>query len=222
MMNLRIERVTGNGKTAVSQIITTLRKAIVAGTYEEGAPLRQDELAAAFGLSKIPVREALRQLQAEGLVTFYPNRGAFVSHLSADEAREIFVMRIALETVALREAMKGLKTADFIQADAILRIIDETDEPLAWSQLNEQFHFTLYQAANMPRLLETIRMLQANIARYFVIYRQLGNRQPDSQAEHRAILAACQAGDAQRACDHLANHLQASADELIQYWNKTA
>ncbi|MEZ4730734.1 MAG: GntR family transcriptional regulator [Caldilineaceae bacterium] len=82
-------------------IAAALRTDILQGSYKSNAPLRQDEIAARFGVSKIPVREALQQLKAEGLVTFFPNRGAVVSTLSSAEVDEIYAMRIALRNIGL-------------------------------------------------------------------------------------------------------------------------
>jgi DNA-binding GntR family transcriptional regulator len=95
--------------TATSEwIAAALRQAILRGEFKAGQPLLQDEVAARFGVSKIPAREALLQLKAEGLVSFYPNRGATVSELSAGEVNEIYIIRIALETLALRRALPRL------------------------------------------------------------------------------------------------------------------
>ena len=97
-------------------IAGALRNDILHGRFVGNAPLRQDEIAARFGVSKIPVREALQQLKAEGLVTFYPNRGAVVTALSAAEADEIYAMRIALETTALQRSLPHLTIADLVKA----------------------------------------------------------------------------------------------------------
>src|SRR5215510_12062973 len=101
-------------------IADSLRADILRGNLKSGQALKQDEIAAQFGVSKIPVREALVQLKAEGLVNFYPNRGAFVSEISSAEADEIYVMRIALETAVLARAIPHLTVSHFKQAGEIL------------------------------------------------------------------------------------------------------
>src|SRR5438067_1086803 len=111
-------------------------------------PLRQDELSAQFGLSRIPVREALRQLEGEGLVTVIPHRGAVVSELSLGELQEICEIRIALETTALRLAIPHLDEDSLAHAEAILRATDATTDLLEhWSRNNWLFHSTLYTPA---------------------------------------------------------------------------
>ena len=104
--------------STAEMIASALRLDILKGVLTGKTPLRQDEIALRFGVSKIPVREALFQLKAEGLVAFYPNRGAFVSELSAAEADEIYVMRIALETAALARSIPRLTVADLTRAGA--------------------------------------------------------------------------------------------------------
>src|SRR5688572_16537325 len=105
---------------ANESIADSLRGDILRGKLPSGQALKQDEIAAQFGVSKIPVREALFQLKAEGLVNFYPNRGAFVSELSAVEVDEIYFMRIALETAVLARAIPDLTVAHLKHAGEIL------------------------------------------------------------------------------------------------------
>ncbi|HFC12086.1 MAG TPA: GntR family transcriptional regulator [Anaerolineae bacterium] len=202
--------------TTAAVIADALRSAILQGTLKSNQPLRQDDLASQFGVSKIPLREALVQLQSEGLVTIQPSRGAIVSALSPAEADEIYTMRIALETVVLRKAIPNLVSADFIKANSILQLIDTVETPLDWAKLNWEFHSILYTPANMPLLLNTLRILSINVARYFVIYQALAYRD-HSQAEHRNLLAACKAGDSNLACTHLENHLSAAAKKMAVY-----
>src|SRR5919204_6551984 len=115
-------------RTTPGMVADVLRDAIMRGVLKGGQPLRQDELAAQFGLSRIPVREALRQLEGEGLVTVNPHRGAVVSTLSSDELQEVCEIRSALETMALRLAIPHLDEEALARAEAILVETDrETD-----------------------------------------------------------------------------------------------
>lgn len=195
-------------------IAAELRQEIARGVLKAGQPLPQEEIAARFGVSKIPAREALLQLRAEGLVTFYPNRGAVVSQLSAEEVEEIYAMRIALETLALRRAVLHLTRADFVRLEGLIVIMDEEPAPLKWSELNWEFHATLYRPCGMPRLLETVRVLHANVQRYVAMYLANPEHHAEAQAQHRAILATCRQGDADAATTLLAQHLQHAADKM--------
>lgn len=203
-------------KSTATVIATQVRRSILAGALKHGQPLRQDEIAGEYGVSKIPVREALLILEGEGLVEFIPNRGAFVSELSAEDAREISIMRIALETAALREAIGLMTTSDFDHAETILTKIDACTDQQAWSDLNWQFHETLYRPANLPKLLKTIRELHVNVARHFRVFDTV-DYLSQSQAEHRAILQACREQAVAHALDLLATHLRKSAEIVAAY-----
>ena len=205
---------------ANESIADALRADILRGNLKSGQALKQDEIAAQFGVSKIPVREALVQLKAEGLVNFYPNRGAFVSELSAAEADEIYVMRIALETAVLARAIPSLTVAQLKRAEEILKAIDQEENIAKWGELNWEFHATLYAPAALPRLMDTIKALHTNIARYLVLYLAGMAYQKKSQKEHRAILAACRHGDIEKAVTVLESHLRGASEHLVAYLNK--
>lgn len=201
-------------------IAGALRAEILSGRLQGGQPLKQDEIAARFGVSKIPVREALVQLKAEGLVVFHPNRGAFVSELSAAEADEIYVMRIALEKEILARAIPHLTVSDFKQAGELLAVMDREENIARWGELNWEFHAMLYAPAGLPRLIETLRALHTNIARYLVLYLAGMDYQKKSQREHRALLKACREGDIEKAQNILEQHLRSASTHLVKYLNK--
>ncbi|MCS7056032.1 MAG: GntR family transcriptional regulator [Thermoflexales bacterium] len=212
MTDLTLPRPTG--AVTSEWIAAALRQAILEGEYKSGQPLPQDEVAARFGVSKIPAREALLQLKAEGLVTFYPNRGAVVSELSADEVDEIYAMRVALETLALRRALPNMTRADFVRLDGLITIMDDERDALKWSALNWEFHAALYRPCGMPRLLDVIRTLHGNVQRYVVIYLTSVDYHAEAQRQHRVILRACRRGDADAAADQLAKHLEQAAKKM--------
>ncbi len=201
-------------------IADSLRTEILRGKLKSGQALRQDEIASQFGVSKIPVREALIQLKAEGLVNFYPNRGATVSELSAAEVDEIYLMRIALETAILARAIPDLTVAHLKHAKAILDDIDQEENVARWGELNWEYHSTLYAPAAMPRVMESIRRLHTNIARYLVLYLAGLDYQTKSQKEHRAILEACRHGDTEKAVAYLEAHLRGAARQLLAFLHK--
>jgi DNA-binding GntR family transcriptional regulator len=205
---------------ANQSIADSLRADILRGKLPSGQALKQDEIGAQFGVSKIPVREALIQLKAEGLVNFYPNRGAFVSELSAAEVDEIYLMRIALETAVLARAIPNLTVAHLKHAKEILDAIDQEENIARWGELNWEFHATLYSPAPMPRVMETIQTLHSNIARYLVLYLAGMAYQTKSQKEHRAILEACRHGDTEKAVAQLEVHLRGASNQLVTFLNK--
>lgn len=213
----------GRRKSTTSLVADALREAILRGVLKGNQPLLQDEIAAQFGLSRIPVREALRQLEGEGLVVFYPNRGAVVSHLSYEEVREISDIRVALETSAMRLALPHLTKPVLDEAEAILDAIDaEVDVIHHWSERNWEFHSTLYSSANRPLLLRMIKTLHNNVDRYLRLHVSLMNYKEKGQREHRQILAAFREGDAERAAALLEHHISSVAELLQPYLTSPA
>ena len=198
-------------------IASAWRNAIMQGQFKANQPLRQDHIAQELGVSKIPLREALVQLKAEGLVSFMPNRGAVVSELSANEVDEIFTMRIALETKALERAIPNLSSADLIRTKSVLEILEKEKDRTQWSELNWEFHATLYQASQMPRLLNTIETLHNNVTRYLIICLDRLSAQDISQKEHLAIFNACKRGNIDAAINQLTSHLRKASKRLMAF-----
>ncbi len=198
-------------------IADALREAIIQGIFKEEQSLRQDEIAKQFGVSRIPVREALRQLEAEGLVKFYNNRGAVVSGLSPREAQEICEIRIALESMAIKLAIPNLQEVDLEKAQSILNAtVTETDIALL-GKLNWEFHSTLYAPAQRMRLLNMINNLHLSIERYVRLQMVKMNYLERSHKEHHLLLDACRNRDTSTAVRLLKRHINTAAKELVAY-----
>jgi len=216
-MNGKFIAIETDALNAPEQVVRVLREAILKGRMKAHQPMRQDLLARELGVSKVPVREALIQLKAEGLVRFVPNRGAVVSALSPAEVDEIYTMRIALETTALERAIPNLGKTDLIRAESVLNILDQEADKGQWSALNWEFHAILYQAAKMPRLLNTIEMLHNNVARYLILYLDRLSAQALSQQEHRGILEFCRSADIKKGVTLLSRHLAGARDRMMTF-----
>ncbi|MET4387489.1 DNA-binding GntR family transcriptional regulator [Bradyrhizobium sp. F1.4.3] len=193
--------------SAPDAVRDALRRAISAGEMAPGHQLRQDELAERFGTSRIPVREALRQLEAEGFVTFLPNRGAVVSDLSIDEVVELLEIRIALECHALRLAIPAMGDIDLDDAREILRSYDEEPDPEKWGAFNWRFHKALYAPCNRPRLLAMIEANYGHVGRFTraLVSRATGKDRP--QREHYQLLEFCRDGEVEKALRLLREHI---------------
>lgn len=163
-----------------------LRTAIIGGELEPGSQLRQDRIARSLGLSHIPVREALRRLEAEGLVKIKPMCGATVVELSAREIEELNEMRVALESLALRLAAPKIGPAELRRAGQILKRMDRMSPQ--WGELNLEFHRTLYDPADRPRLLAQIEGLHRSVERYVIHTRKAAKGHKGTQREHRRLL----------------------------------
>jgi DNA-binding GntR family transcriptional regulator len=212
------------GAAPVSQarpetLLARLRHEILRGGLEPGLPLRQDEIAARHGVSKIPVREALLQLVAEGLVTLQPNRGFTVSQLRPQEAEEILEIRAVLECQAVRIAMPHITEADLARAAAILDQAEGTGALDRWSDLNWEFHAALYGPAQRKRLLDLIRQVSYPTDRYIRVLIANANYRGRAEREHRAILAACLMRNADAAAALLDQHIRQTGVLLATFLN---
>jgi DNA-binding GntR family transcriptional regulator len=192
-----------------------LRRAILDGKLEGGAQLKQDELAERFGVSRIPVREALKQLAAEGLVTFHPNRGAVVSSLSLDEVLEMLEIRIALECRALRLAITNMLEDDFEDLSQILDDYDREPNAQTWGEMNWRFHAALYAPCHRPKLLAMIDANYGHVGRFTRVQVSLAAGKERPQREHREILKACREGNADRAARLLEEHIVYTQKSLL-------
>ncbi|MEA5505453.1 GntR family transcriptional regulator [Halotia wernerae UHCC 0503] len=203
-------------------IADALREAILQGIFQEGQSLRQDEIATQFGVSRIPVREALKQLEAEGLVTLHLNRGAMVSVLTADEAQEICEIRSALEVTAMQLAIPKLIAADIEKAAIILEATNQTSDVGMLAKLNWDFHATLYASAARPRLLTMIKNLHVNCDRYVRVQLTQMDYQERSQKEHYQLLDACHQRDSKAAVRLLKRHIDTAGEQLVAYLQEKA
>lgn len=199
--------------TLATRIAKTLADRIIAGTIEAGAKLGQDHIAEEYGASHVPVREAFRRLEAQGLVISEPRRGVRVAGFSIDEIREVAEMRAALEVVALRNAAPHLTRAILDQAEAAKNAGDKAGDVQAWEKANRTFHRTLITPCQMPRLLKAIDDLHTASARFlFSGWRAEWDAPTDR--DHSAILAALRGGNVEAATAVLARHVQCAGQKV--------
>ena len=205
--------------SASDHIAQILQEAIVDGVLPAGEVLRQDEIAAHFGVSKIPVREALKHLEAKGMVTFLRNRGAVVASLSCDEILEYVEIRAMLEARAAYLAASRISAADLEQARQCLRQFGAESQAGRLGELNWQFHATLYGAAGRPILLAEIRALYNKVERYVRALLAVTTEMPKTQHEHAEILAAFMQRDADAAAELTRAHVLDAGASLVKYLN---
>jgi DNA-binding GntR family transcriptional regulator len=196
-------------------VAAALRLDILRGRIAAGARLDIDEIAARHGVSRTPVRDAMKQLEAEGLVQVLPYRGVEVTSLAAEDLRELFAIRIALERLAVAEAARNITQAELGGLRRILRRMDrarQRDE--SWITLNTSFHDAVHAASRWPRLIEMIRVQRTNLERY--VRASAGDLGiADQQREHWALLEALAAQDADAAQAVIAQHLARTAQTLL-------
>lgn len=185
-------------RTLSGALLEEMRQAILSGRYPGGHQLRQDALAEEFGVSRIPIREVLLQLEAEGLVVIQPRRGAVVSELSRDEIADVFELRALLETRLYRASAPRLTAEDLAAADAVqaryVIAIAARDLP-RFGELNAELHMALYARAGLPRTHQTVASLLTTSERYTRM--QLSNPEAMARAvaEHEELLRLTRTGD---------------------------
>lgn len=188
--------------TAQQFVLAELRSAITGGELRPGEPIRQDALAARLDVSRVPLREALKILEGEGLVVHHAHRGYFVAELSLADLEEVYRIRALLEGEAVREAVarSGPGLADVLEeAQAEVERAGEAGDVAEMAAANRRFHFAIVEASGMPRLVRLIGTLwDATDAYRSLYYAQRPNRER-VQHEHRAVVAALRAGDAEEA-----------------------
>lgn len=200
--------------SAATIIFKALRKAIIEGDLRDGDPLRQEEIARMFNTSRFPVREALKLLDQQGLIKTQRYKGAVVATLSMQEAGEIFDLRARLEADLIRAAVPRLTPAILEQAQGYLDRFAATGDPMQWGPLNRKFHGILYSVSKMPYHIEVVETAIARIDRYLRAQLVMGGGVDNSTKEHRAILAACRAGNAEEAARLTAAHILDARDAL--------
>ena len=207
---------TRRGTTA-NHIRDQLKDEIMSGRIEEGTRLKQNAIAEQFHTSRVPVREALKQLEAEGLVKFHPRRGAEVSRIEFSEFLEMFDIRVALECYTLGLAIPNMTHSDVGKASAILEEYDDDPESFddeKWDDLNWRFHSTLYLPAHKPRLYALIKDNYFHAARFHRLKLAEATGRDVPVQEHKDILEACGRGDVDDGVRLLKDHILDSQKSL--------
>lgn len=197
-------------------VFQVLRSAIIRGALPGDMPLKQDEVSATLKVSHIPVREAFRQLEAQGLVRIYPNRGAVVTKLSQKEMGDVMDARILLELGALRSAIPFIAPADIQNARGLLEHFAEKQDYYTSYKLNLALHTALYGPCDNPFLLSLIGQMHANVDRFLYPYFGGGSdAELYSVEEHRRLIDACESHDAELATALLRTHLESTKRLLL-------
>ena len=185
-------------RTVPELVYSRLRENILDGVLAPGEWIRQDVIARDMEISKIPVREALRRLESDGLVQFEPNRGARVAGLSIEDLQELYVVRAALEPFAARIALPLITSEDLVQMQANLdtqKDLRLSGDALHLSRVTREFHFILYRRTGRQRLCDKIAGLWDGCRRYQRVYLQLPGRTDWTIDDHQEMLDACRSRD---------------------------
>ncbi|MDV9187547.1 GntR family transcriptional regulator [Streptomyces sp. SR27] len=196
-------------QTAQQFVLEELRRAITSGELRPGGQIRQDALAARYEVSRVPLREALKALEAEGLVVHHIHRGYFVAELSLSDLEEIYRIRELLETEAVRMAVRLLPDGIVAALESIQREVEraaEEGDVTAMAASNRRFHFTLIEASGMPRLVRLIATLWDSTDAYRSLYYTEDPHRKQAVREHRAVISALRQGDEEATVRWLDEH----------------
>ncbi|TDC95056.1 GntR family transcriptional regulator [Saccharopolyspora aridisoli] len=203
--------------TTQAFVLDELRKSIVSGELSPGQPIRQDTIAAGLGVSRVPLREALKTLEAEGQVVHQPHRGYSVAELSLADLLEVYRMRDLLESEAARVATDRLTDADLTRITDAGQDVEQAAEDgdlVAMIAANRRFHFALLEPSGLPRLLRVVRTLWDATDAYRAVYYNSGTNRARVRREHEAIIAAADNRDPEDLVRLLAEHRHHAVDAL--------
>ena len=205
-------------QTLVSTAVDALRRRIIGGEFQEGESLNQVTIAREYAISRIPLREAMRQLEAEGLLVFQPGKGAVVSGLSQNEIREVIELRAKIEPDLLAKAIPHLTSADLEQARGILDEYEaafKKSEIATWGEFNWRFHSTLYAPSGCAITMGILQTLHHLNERYARVQISVTHWEQRAAQEHRDILAACHKRERRKATALLKDHILTAGLALV-------
>lgn len=199
-------------------IARRIREAILGGHLAPGTRIRQEALAREFGVSRIPVREALRRVEAEGLLLLTPHSGARVAHLDVEEHAELYGVREVLEPIAIAESVPHLTAARLDDLRAMVELLEvSSDDPLVWLEHDRRFHLATYADAPLPRLLRMIDGFWNTTQQYRRAFLSAVDLRTVTlvNAEHRLILDSLERGDAADAAERQRVHIRRTRVTLM-------
>lgn len=202
-----VDRALAEYRTAEEQATSVIRQAIVYGIFKPGERLAQDRLARLIGVSRMPIRAALRQLESEGLVELHAHRGATVRVLSPEEISDLYEMRILVETYALRKTVRAISEDQLETLETVAGNLESAPDHESWMLARQEFYRELYNIGNTPRVVSTIMQFRGEVSRYT---RNLSD--PRSQT-HLELLERIRLGNPDLAAAWLEAHLRHVAQE---------
>ncbi len=198
-------------------ISEALKEQIICGQIVGGTQLKQEEIANRFNVSLIPVREAIIQLEAQGLVKCVRNKGAVVTHLCLEEMNDSFKLRTILETGAIKQAIPNMTKQDIKLLESLAKEMEKETDPVTWSRLNWLFHESLYVPTDNKMLMGVVEKLFVTVQRYSMLQFTLSNTTQKANCDHRSLIEACRDKDVAKAKRLIEKHIESERKELNLY-----
>ena len=199
-------------------VFNTLRQAIIKGDLKPGERLLEIQLADKLGVSRTPVREAIRKLELEGLVTMVPRRGTTVLGITKKHLKDVLEIRSALEELALELACRRVTPEQYeelVRLEALLEAKQDSDNAFELSDIDEKFHEQIYQATNNPRLIQLLANLREQMYRYRLEYMKAKDKRPRLIQEHQQIIKALKNKDSKAGRKAIYDHIVNQANAIL-------
>jgi len=205
-------------RSTADLIADVLRDEIIGGAIAPCQQLLQDEIAARLGVSKIPVREALRTLEAEGFVASAPRRGTIATQISVGEVSEAFEIRLALEPLLARLSIRRMSDEHIVKATRALQALERESDERRWGKAHWDFHLALYEPAEHPVMVRILSTIHHHIDRFLRQRMQFGEADYNAaKSEHEQLLKAFIGRKEERACRMLARHIRGAERTFVAY-----
>ena len=207
-------------KQSLPEVIADdLRERILSGELAEGETIRQEALAEEYDVSRMPIREALKRLNAEGLVQWANNRGGSVTKHSLDEIGEIFDLRILIEVDLFRRAIPNMGPNNFARCNALLQQMEasyDDNDVAKWGILNYRYHQALYAAGERSLTNELLERINLQSDRYVRMHLSVMKQREPAKKEHQDLLHLAQEGKVEEACEVLTRHIRRTKEQLLE------
>lgn len=199
-------------------VFNTLRQAIIKGDLKPGERLLEIQLADKLGVSRTPVREAIRKLELEGLVTMVPRRGTTVLGITKKHLKDVLEIRSALEELALELACRRITPEQYeelVRLETLLEEKQDSDNAFELSDIDEKFHEQIYQATNNPRLIQLLANLREQMYRFRLEYMKAKDKRPRLIQEHQQIIKALKNKDSKAGRKAIYDHIVNQANAIL-------
>ena len=209
-------------RTAAQHVYDHLRDGILGGRLRGGQRIDQDAIARQLGVSRMPVREAIRRLDSEGFVVSRPNRGAVVTALGPEAMLELFEMRSVLEGLAVALALPAITEEVLTDLEGQVRRMQRAEsDPVAWLELHDAFHDAICRLAGRPRLAALVRNLRQSAVPYLRLYLSAYREAEMPGFEHGTLLEAIARGDPQIVEATMREHVMSAATGIVEFLRKS-
>lgn len=216
--NLRIKR-----QSLPETLAESLRERILNGEFKEGESLIQETIATEYGVSRMPVREAFKELEASGLITTQIHKGSVVKSIPLEQIEELFDLRALLESELLERSLPNMTEAHFAVSKQLLPQLEAAyldDDIAQWGKLNWLFHESLYTAADRVQTLAIVQGINIQTDRYIRLQLLLTAGKKEAEVDHRELLKLCEKGETKKAVQFLRKHIQRAGNDLVTLLKK--